>query len=237
MKKKFEEEKEEACKREREREQQRLEIEIRQCEQHSLSRMDCLRKQHEQDIKSLIEERRQSEEKLCAQHETAAREVIKGKEQMIEQLQEKLKLLTRKHEEELACARHEDEKSRSEWRAQLMREQNEIRLLSEKELRERLKRQRDKEIERAIKEIKQETSTREQEEHRTHETKIKNMRERYEVELNELETSEREARSRYLEMKSILAQKEEEIVYLRARLHTQDIELCELQHMFQPPNG
>ena len=32
-------------------------------------------------------------------------------------------------------------------------------------------------------------------------------------------------------MKSALAQKEEEIVYLRARLHTQDLELCELQHV------
>lgn len=59
----------------------------------------------------------------------------------------------------------------------------------------------------------------------------RNLRERYENELNELESSERAARTRYLEMKSVLAQKEEEIVYLRARLHTQDLELCELQHV------
>ena len=31
--------------------------------------------------------------------------------------------------------------------------------------------------------------------------------------------------------KGLLAQKEEEVVYLRARLHTQDLELCELQHV------
>ncbi|XP_066985940.1 uncharacterized protein [Macrobrachium rosenbergii] len=235
LKKKFEEEKEEFCKREREREQQRLELEIRQCEQHCLSRMEVLRKQHEQDIKALIEERHHNEEKLRADHSVAIKEVTKEKDQILEQLQEKLRGQTRKHEEELISIRREDEHSRSEWRAVFMKEHNEARVQSEKELRERLKRQRDKEIERVIKEIKQETTTREEEEHKNYESKIKNLRERYELELNELETSEREARSRYLEMKSILAQKEEEIVYLRARLHTQDIELCELQHMFQPP--
>lgn len=117
-----------------------------------------------------------------------------------------------------------------------MKEQSEAKSQSDRELRERLKRQRDKEIERAIKEIQQETSSRENEEHRAYEAKMKNLRERYENELNELESSERAARTRYLEMKSVLAQKEEEIVYLRARLHTQDLELCELQHMFRPPD-
>ncbi|XP_068207960.1 myosin-11-like isoform X1 [Palaemon carinicauda] len=235
LKKKFEEEKEELCKREREREQQRLELEIRQCEQHCLSRMEALRKQHEQDIKALIEERHRNEEKLRADHCAAIKDVNKEKDQLLEQLQENLRVQIRKHEEELISIRREDEQSRSEWRAVFMKEHNEARIQSEKELRERLKRQRDKEIERVIKEIKQETTTREEEEHKNYEFKMKNIRERYELELNELETSEREARSRYLEMKSILAQKEEEVIYLRARLHTQDIELCELQHMFQPP--
>ena len=60
---------------------------------------------------------------------------------------------------------------------------------------------------------------------------FRNIRDRYENEIKEIENGERVARNRYLEMKSILTQKEEEIVYLRARLHTQDLELCELQHV------
>ena len=54
-----------------------------------------------------------------------------------------------------------------------MKEHSEARVQSEKELRERLKRQRDKEIERVIKEIKQEATTRETEEHKSYESKIK----------------------------------------------------------------
>lgn len=57
------------------------------------------------------------------------------------------------------------------------------------------------------------------------------MRERYESEMSEMECGERAARTRYLEMKALLTQKEEEIVYLRARLHTQDLELCDLQQV------
>lgn len=54
-----------------------------------------------------------------------------------------------------------------------MKEQSEAKSQSDRELRERLKRQRDKEIERAIKEIQQETSNRENEEHRAYEAKMK----------------------------------------------------------------
>ncbi|XP_069169784.1 repetitive organellar protein-like [Procambarus clarkii] len=236
LKKKFEQEKEEACKREREREQQRLELELRQSEQLALNRMDMVRKQHERDLRSLIEEHQRTQDRQRSENETALRETMKEKERLKDEYEDRIKSLIRNYEDDVAALRQKDEKSRSEWREQFMKEQNEARLLAERELRERYKRQRDKEIERAIKEIQLETSNREEQEHRTYDVKIKNLRERYENELNELESSERGARSRYLEMKSILAQKEEEIVYLRARLHTQDLELCELQHMFHPPD-
>ncbi|XP_042234111.1 centrosomal protein of 131 kDa-like [Homarus americanus] len=236
LKKKYEQEKEEACKREREREQQRLEVELRQSEQLALSRMETVRKQHERDLKSLIEEHHRTQERIRSENEAASRDATKEKERLKDEYENKIRLLIRSHEDDTAVLRQKDEKSRSEWREQFLKEHNEARLQAERELRERLKRQRDKEIERAIKEIQLETSTREEQDHRAFEMKIKNLRERYENELNELEASERGARSRYLEMKSILAQKEEEIVYFRARLHTQDLELCELQHMFRPPD-
>lgn len=236
IRKKFEQEKEEACKREREREQQRLEVELRQSEQLALSRMEKVQKQHERDLKSLLEEHHHAQERLHSEYEGALREAVKEGERQRDEYESKIRVLIRSHEDGLAELRHKDEKSRSEWREQFMKEHNEARIQAEKELRERLKRQRDKEIERAIKEIQLETSNHEEQEHRSFEAKIKSLRERYENELNELESSERGARSRYLEMKSLLAQKEEEIVYLRARLHTQDLELCELQHMFQPPD-
>lgn len=236
LKKKFEQEKEEACKREREREQQRLELELRQSEQLALSRMETVRKQHERDLRSLIEDHHRTLERMHLENEAALRETTKERERLKDEYEDRIRTLIRNHEDDIATLRQKDEKNRCEWREQFMKEHSEARMLAERELRERLKRQRDKEIERAIKEIQLETRNHEEQEHRTFEAKIKNLRERYDNELNELESSERNARSRYLEMKSILAQKEEEIVYLRARLHTQDLELCELQHMFRPPD-
>ncbi|KAK7079580.1 hypothetical protein SK128_025205, partial [Halocaridina rubra] len=98
LKKKSEEEKQEACKREREREQQRLEIEIRQREQHSHSLLESMKKQHEQDVKRLLEERQQHNEKQRLEYEATVRDAVEGKNHTIAQLEEKIKLLIRKHE-------------------------------------------------------------------------------------------------------------------------------------------
>ncbi|XP_070000248.1 uncharacterized protein [Penaeus vannamei] len=66
------------------------------------------------------------------------------------------------------------------------------------------------------------------------ESRVKRLKARYERDLSALELSEREARTRYLEMKSVLSKKEEEIVYLRARLHSHDLEMVELHNMLRP---
>ncbi|XP_047485487.1 uncharacterized protein LOC125036708 [Penaeus chinensis] len=66
------------------------------------------------------------------------------------------------------------------------------------------------------------------------ESRAKRLKARYERDLSALELSEREARARYLEMKCVLSKKEEEIVYLRARLHSHDLEMAELHNMLRP---
>lgn len=54
-----------------------------------------------------------------------------------------------------------------------MKQEAEARQQAEKELRERLKRQRDKEIERSIREIQAETTAREEEQRHAYDVKIK----------------------------------------------------------------
>ncbi|XP_050714127.1 centrosomal protein of 131 kDa-like [Eriocheir sinensis] len=236
-KRKAETEKEEACRRERDREQQRLDMEMRQSEQLSLARLEGVRRQQEKDLRALIEEHQAAMDKLRAEAEAGLREAQRERDRVKEECQDRIRTLTRKHEEELSSLQQREERNRSEWKEQWMREQAEARMQAERELRERLKRQRDKEIERAIREIQAETQAREGEQRMACDVKIKNMRERYEREMSEMDCGERAARTRYLEMKALLTQKEEEIVYLRARLHTQDLELCDLQQMLQPPDG
>ncbi|CAL4110089.1 unnamed protein product, partial [Meganyctiphanes norvegica] len=234
QKKKHEQEIEEVCKREREREQQRLNLEVRQSEQLSLSRLEEVRKQQERDITALIEEHHRTQERQRTEHESSLREALKEKDRVKDECDDKIRSLTRIHNEEVISLRQKSESARLEWQEQFSKEQQVAKSQSERELRERLRRQRDKEIERAIKELQHDTNNKALEEQKDIDIKIRNMRERYKSELSELEGSEKAARTRYLEIKSVLAQKEEEIVYLRARLHSQDLELCELQHMFTP---
>ncbi|XP_063885184.1 centrosomal protein of 131 kDa-like isoform X2 [Scylla paramamosain] len=237
LKRKFEEEKEEACRRERDREQQRLDLELRQSEQLSLGRLEAVRRQQEKDLKALIEEHQAALDKTRQEAEAGAREAARERDRMREEWEDKLRSCTRKYEEELTSLQEREERVRKEWREQFAKQETEARQQAERELRERLKRQRDKEIDRAIRELQAETAAREEDQRRTCDAKMKNLRERYEAEMQEVECGERAARTRYLEMKSLLTQKEEEIVYLRARLHTQDLELCDLQQMLQPPDG
>ncbi|MPC32653.1 Centrosomal protein [Portunus trituberculatus] len=231
LKRKFEEEKEEACRRERDREQQRLDLELRQSEQLSLGRLEAVRRQQEKDLKALIEEHQAALDRMRQEAEAGVREAARERDRMKEEMEDKLRSCTRKYEEEMASLQEREERSKKEWREQFTKQETEARQQAERELRERLKRQRDKEIDRAIREIQAETAAREEEQRRACDAKMKKLRERYEAEMQELECGERAARTRYLEMKSLLTQKEEEIVYLRARLHTQDLELCDLQQV------
>ncbi|XP_076053037.1 uncharacterized protein LOC143032341 isoform X2 [Oratosquilla oratoria] len=234
LKKNFQEEKDAEYVRQREREQQRLNIELRQCEQLSQSRLEDIRKQNDRSTRNLIEEHHRVLQELKLERETLMREHNKKADKVKDDYEEQIRNLKKNHEAEIQTTHLQNEKIRSEWEKQFIKKHEESKATMEKELRERLKRQRDKEIERAIKEIKQEVCSSKEEERKSNENKIRSIRDQYEHELSELESSERAARSRYLEMKSVLAQKEEEIIYLRARLHTQDLELCELQHMFHP---
>ncbi|XP_050713551.1 centrosomal protein of 131 kDa-like isoform X2 [Eriocheir sinensis] len=235
-KRKAETEKEEACRRERDREQQRLDMELRQSEQLSLARLEGVRRQQEKDLRALIEEHQAAMDKLRVEAEAGLREAQRERDRVKEECQDRIRTLTRKHEEELSSLQQREERNRSEWKEQWMREQAEARMQAERELRRRLK-SRETRIRQAIREIQAETQAREGEQRMAYDVKIKNMRERYEREMSEMDCGERAARTRYLEMKALLTQKEEEIVYLRARLHTQDLELCDLQQMLQPPDG
>lgn len=76
----------------------RLEVELRQSEQLALSRMETVRKQHERDLKDLLEEHRRTLEKLHSEHEGALKEVVKEKDQIKDQYENKIRALVRSHE-------------------------------------------------------------------------------------------------------------------------------------------
>lgn len=76
----------------------RLDLEIRQSEQLSLTRLETVRKQQERDIKSLIEEHHRTLERERSEREAALKEANKEKQRVIEENEEKIRNLNRRHE-------------------------------------------------------------------------------------------------------------------------------------------
>ncbi|KAL7642594.1 UNVERIFIED_CONTAM: hypothetical protein RMT77_007155 [Armadillidium vulgare] len=232
LKVKYEKEKEEECKREREREEERYQHEIRQSELVWQSRLEALQRQFSLSKIEKEEEIQRQIHRLKLDHENEERNLRKEMDSIKEEYEIKIRNMMRSHENEIASVKQSNDQAQSEWREQIFNDYELAKQRFEKELRERLRRQRDKEIEKAIMEIQQETTVQMEEKQRSYDQKLKNIRERYETELQDLEECEKISRSRYLEMKGLLTQREEEIIYLRARLHTQSMELKDFQQMF-----
>ncbi|KFQ39202.1 5-azacytidine-induced protein 1, partial [Mesitornis unicolor] len=102
-------------------------------------------------------------------------------------------------------------------------------LSRERELREETRKERDKEIELVIQRLEADMSTAKEECERAAENRIKRIREKYEVELQELERSERKLQERCNELKGRLAELEGESVRLQGLLKHREQEVEEIQ--------
>uniref|UniRef100_A0A6Q2WVV9 Centrosomal protein 131 n=1 Tax=Esox lucius TaxID=8010 RepID=A0A6Q2WVV9_ESOLU len=98
-------------------------------------------------------------------------------------------------------------------------------LSRERELKEELRRGRDKEIEMAIQRLEEETSGARDECDRAAENRVKRVREKYEAELRELERSERSAQEKQQEMRKRLSEMEGELIRYQTQLGQREQEI------------
>ncbi|XP_014114889.1 PREDICTED: centrosomal protein of 131 kDa [Pseudopodoces humilis] len=228
----LEREKEEQSQRERERARQRCEQQLEQEEQ-------ALELQRRRLYAEVAEEK----ERLSQQ---AARQRAEA-EELRRQLEANSSALTRalrdeyakekedqerRHQAELKVLKDQLELEKQAWEANYVKKEEAWLLSRERELREEMRKERDKEIELVIQRLEADTSLAKEECERAAENRIKRIRDKYEVELQELEQSERKLQEHCNELKGRLAELEGENMRLQGLLKHKEQEVKEIRKEF-----
>ncbi|XP_044035534.1 centrosomal protein of 131 kDa isoform X2 [Siniperca chuatsi] len=224
LRQQLEKEKEEQCQRERELAKQRYE---KQLQEEELS----LQQQRRRLYKEVADEK----ERLA---QLAARQRAEL-EDLRRQLEENSSLAGRALREELDKTREEQERrhqvelkalqerldiEKQTWEENYKKKEEVWLLSRERELKEELRRERDKEIELAIWTLEEETSKDKEECERAADNRVKRVREKYEAELRELERSERAAVEKQQELRKQQMETEGELIRLQAVLRQKEQE-------------
>ncbi|XP_039990410.1 centrosomal protein of 131 kDa isoform X1 [Xiphias gladius] len=224
----LEKEKEEQCQRERELAKQRYE---KQLQEEELS----LQQQRRRLYKEVADEK----ERLV---QLAARQRAEL-EDLRRQLEENSSLAGRALREELDKTREEQERrhqvemkalqerldiEKQTWEENYKKKEEAWLLSREREFKEELRRERDKEIELAIWTLEEETSKDKEECERAADNRVKRVREKYETELRELEHSERAAMEKQQELRKQQMETEGELIRLQAVLRQKEQEIEEI---------
>uniref|UniRef100_A0A4W6FWJ9 Centrosomal protein 131 n=1 Tax=Lates calcarifer TaxID=8187 RepID=A0A4W6FWJ9_LATCA len=212
LRQQLEKEKEEQCQRERELAKQRYE---KQLQEEELS----LQQQRRRLYKEVADEK----ERLA---QLAARQRAEL-EDLRRQLEENSSMAGRALREELDKTREEQERrhqvemkalqerldiEKQTWEENYKKKEEAWLLSRERELKDELRRERDKEIELAIWTLEEETSKDKEECERAADNRVKRVREKYEAELKELEQKQQmETEGELIRLQGVLRQKEQEI--------------------------
>ncbi|NXO71138.1 CP131 protein, partial [Phainopepla nitens] len=225
----LEREKEEQSQRERERARQRCEQQLEQEEQalelqrrrlyaEVAEEKERLSQQAARQRAEAEELRRQLEANSSALTRALRDEYAKEKEEQ-----------ERRHQAQLRVLKDQLEMEKQAWEANYVKKEEAWLLSRERELREEMRKERDKEIELVIQRLEADTSVAKEECERAAENRIKRIRDKYEVELQELERSERKLQERCSELKGRLAELEGESVRLQGLLKHKEQELEEIR--------
>ncbi|XP_050922136.1 LOW QUALITY PROTEIN: centrosomal protein of 131 kDa [Lates calcarifer] len=225
LRQQLEKEKEEQCQRERELAKQRYE---KQLQEEELS----LQQQRRRLYKEVADEK----ERLA---QLAARQRAEL-EDLRRQLEENSSMAGRALREELDKTREEQERrhqvemkalqerldiEKQTWEENYKKKEEAWLLSRERELKDELRRERDKEIELAIWTLEEETSKDKEECERAADNRVKRVREKYEAELKELEQSERAAVEKQQELRKQQMETEGELIRLQGVLRQKEQEI------------
>ncbi|XP_042308224.1 centrosomal protein of 131 kDa isoform X5 [Sceloporus undulatus] len=220
----LEHEKEEQGQRERELARQRYEKQLEQEEQalqqqrrrlysEVAEEKERLSQQAARQRAELEDLRRQLEENSSVVTKALKEEYEKGKEEQ-----------ERRHQAEVQSLKVQLEIEKQAWEANYLKKEEAWLLARERELREEVRKERDKEIELVIQRLEADMSSSKEECERVTENRIKRVRDKYEAELQELERSERRLQERCNELKGRLSETEGETLGLQSLLRQKEQE-------------
>ncbi|XP_067952002.1 centrosomal protein of 131 kDa-like isoform X2 [Watersipora subatra] len=197
-------EKEAACQRERELAAQRYEKQL-QAEEEAYQQSRRRLYQEVQDEKERLANQavrqRQEMDKMQRQLEDSHSSSSEAMRKEFEKAREEQE---RRHQAELTELKERLTIERDAWEQNYMKKQEAWLLSKERELKESVKQERDREIELVINRLEDDGVQSREECERAAENRIKRIREKYETELEELERSERSAMEKYNQMKAEL---------------------------------
>ncbi|XP_058140847.1 centrosomal protein of 131 kDa isoform X2 [Dasypus novemcinctus] len=211
--------------RERELAQQRLEQHLEQ-EQRALEQQrrrlhsevaeerERLGQQAARQRVELEELRRQLEESSSAASRALRAEFEKGREEQ-----------ERRHQAELEALKDQLEVEKQAWGASYAKREEAWLLAREQELKEELRKGRDREIELVIRRLEADTALAKEESERSAESRVKRLRDKYETELAELERSEHGLQERCAELRARLGEAEGQRGRLQVLLRQREEEL------------
>ncbi|XP_054986933.1 centrosomal protein of 131 kDa isoform X2 [Sorex araneus] len=223
----LEREKEALGQQERERAQQRLEQHLEQ-EQRALQQR---RRQLYSEVAEEKERLGQQAARQRAELEELRRQLeassAAGGRALRAEFDKEREAQEQRHQVELKALRDQLEQERQVWEASCARKE-EARLLSrERELKEEIRRGRDKDIELVIHRLEADMTQAREEGERATESRIQRIRDKYQTELAELERSERQLQERCAQLRGRLGEAEGEGVRLRGLLQQKERELAD----------
>ncbi|KAL3877372.1 hypothetical protein ACJMK2_035090 [Sinanodonta woodiana] len=137
----------------------------------------------------------------------------------------------RRHETEIRELKEKLAIEKQAWEENYMKRHDNWLMQKERELREQVKKDRDKEIEMVITRLEEESTAAREDCEKVAENRIKRIREKFESEAKELERSERQALEKYNEMKAQLTEVEGENECLKVFTKQKDQEIEKLQEL------
>lgn len=228
LRQQLESERDEQCQRERELAKQRFEKQLQEEE-------NALQQQRRRLYKDVADEKERLAQQAARQHAEL--------EELKTQLENNSSLANRTLREEMEKSREEQERrhqvemkallerleiEKQTWEENYMKKEEVWLLTRERELKEEVRQGRDKEIELAIRRLEDETSSAREECERAADNRVKRVREKYEVELRELERSELAALEKHQEMKKKQTEMEGELMRLQSLLTQREQEITDI---------
>ncbi|NWH64393.1 CP131 protein, partial [Geococcyx californianus] len=206
------------CEQQLEQEEQALQQQRRRLYAEVAEEKERLSQQAARQRAELEELRQQLEASSSAITRTLKEEYAKEKEE-----------LERRHQAEVKVLKDQLELEKQAWEANYVKKEEAWLLSWEQEMREEVRKERDREIELVIERLEADMSSAKEECERAAENRIKRIRAKYEVELQELERSERKLQERCNELKGRLAELEGEVIRLQGLLKHKEQEAEEIQ--------
>ncbi|UJR32223.1 hypothetical protein I4U23_019688 [Adineta vaga] len=134
-----------------------------------------------------------------------------------------------RHTNEIQALKEKLTIEKQNWEENYMKQQETLFANKERQLREQMKHERDKEIEKIITQFESETTSTKEEAERTADNRVKRIRDKYEAEFRELENSEKQTKERYNQIKAQLTELEGDKERLQVILRQKETEINDIK--------